>query len=71
MQNDPKTATRRIDLSNCKLLSTYGRNPADAAKETGVKVGGLIKPLLLSKQGILTKIGVLIKTGLIIKPSAR
>jgi hypothetical protein len=78
MQNDQKASTaRHIDLSNCKLLSTYGRNPADAAKETGVKVGGLVKPLLLSKQGvltkqgILTKIGLLIKTGLINKPGSR
>jgi hypothetical protein len=72
MQNGQKASNGRlIDLSNCKLLSTYGRNPADAAKETGVKVGGLVKPLLLSKQGILTKIGELVKTGLIIKPTAR
>jgi hypothetical protein len=72
MQNDQKASTaRHIDLSNCKLLSTYGRNPADAAKESGVKVGGLVKPLLLSKQGILTKIGELIKTGVILKPGVR
>jgi hypothetical protein len=72
MQNDQKASTsRHIDLSNCKLLSTYGRNPADAAKETGVKVGGLVKPLLLSKQGILTKIGQFTKVGVILKPGVR
>jgi hypothetical protein len=51
-------STRRIDLSNCKLLSTYGRNAADSFKADIVKVGGLIK------RGVLIKIGQLRKPGL-------
>jgi hypothetical protein len=48
MQNDKKTpATRRIDLSNCKLLSTYGQTSADALK--AVKVGA--SPII--KQGVV------------------
>jgi hypothetical protein len=63
MQEKNAPATRRIDLSKCKLLSTYGRNLADS-KEDGVKVGALVKPGILTKTGILTKIGVGIKVGL-------
>jgi hypothetical protein len=55
MQNDQKApVTRRIDLSNCKLLSPYGRNGADALK-VGLKFG---------------KVGQLIKRGFVIKPRA-
>jgi hypothetical protein len=58
MQNQPKT--RRIDLSGCKLLSTYGRNVAEATNQN-VKVGAINKPGLLTKLGTLTKIGVVVK----------
>jgi hypothetical protein len=69
MQNDQKApATRRIDLSNSKLLSTYGRNLAEAIKNQEVKVGQLVKPGVLVKEGILSKIGFLTKIGVIIKP---
>jgi hypothetical protein len=51
-------SNRRIDLSSCKLLSTYGRNAADSFKASNVKVGGLVK------RGILIKIGQLRKPGL-------
>jgi hypothetical protein len=57
MQDKNAPTTRRIDLSKCKLLSTYGRNLADS-KEEAVKVGGLVKP------GVLTKIGYGVKVGL-------
>jgi len=49
------SATRRIDLSNCKLLSTYGGNLADRTTDK-VKVGELVKKGLLTKIGALTKI---------------
>jgi hypothetical protein len=56
MQNDKKTpATRRIDLSNCKLLSPYGRNAADTLK-VDTKVGGIIKVGVISKFGLITKL---------------
>ena len=62
MQNDQKApATRRIDLSNCKLLSAYGRSAVDS-NCMPTKIGALIKP------GLLNKFGVLIKSGQIIKP---
>jgi hypothetical protein len=54
--NEKAPSARRIDLSNCKLLSTYGRNPADSTKDTRVKAG-LVKPLF-------TKVGELGKPGL-------
>jgi hypothetical protein len=55
MQNEKAPATRRIDLSNCKLLSTYGRNAADSMKNDQIKIGALVKP------GILIKIGQILK----------
>jgi hypothetical protein len=56
MQNDKKArSARRIDLSNCNLLSTYGRNAADSTKDTRVKAG-LTEPLF-------TKVGELGKPG--------
>jgi hypothetical protein len=56
MQNDKKTpATRRIDLSNCKLLSPYGRNAADTLKVDN-KVGGIIKVGVINKFGLITKL---------------
>jgi hypothetical protein len=56
MQNDKKVpSARRIDLSNCNLLSTYGRNAADSTKDTRVKAG-LTKPLF-------TKVGHMHKPG--------
>jgi hypothetical protein len=58
MQNQPKT-TRRIDLSGCTLLSTYGRNVAEATTQN-VKIGELHKPGLLPKLG-LSKVGVIHK----------
>jgi hypothetical protein len=65
MQNQPKN-TRRIDLSGCKLLSTYGRNVAEAANQN-VKVGAInkpeIRPNLLSKLGLINKIGIISKPG--------
>jgi hypothetical protein len=63
MQDKNAPATRRIDLSKCKLLSTYGRSLADS-KEDGVKVGAPVKTGVLTKYGILTKIGAGIKVGL-------
>jgi hypothetical protein len=49
---DRKTA-RRIDLSKCKLLSTYGQNPGSSPEAT-VKVGGIKTGVKvgLSKPGI-------------------
>jgi hypothetical protein len=76
MQNDQKApAARRIDLSNSKLLSTYGRDlAAAAATNLQTKVGQLVKPGVLVKEGVLTKFG-LIKTGLtkigLTKPTSR
>jgi hypothetical protein len=59
MQNKQDVpSTRRIDLSNCKLLSTYGRNAVDSPKAGDIKVGGLVKT------GILIKIGQIRKPGL-------
>jgi hypothetical protein len=56
MQNDQKTGkTGRIDLSNCKLLSPYGRNAADALK-VGPKVGQSVKIGVISKFGLITKL---------------
>jgi hypothetical protein len=61
MQNNQKApSARRIDLSKCKLLSTYGRNPADSTGDSHIMIGPLTKP------GIV-KVG-LVKTGLI-KPN--
>jgi hypothetical protein len=58
MPNDPKTPpTRRIDLSNCKLLSTYGRNPVGPDYQN-VKIGILVKTGALVKLGILVKVGL-------------
>ena len=55
MKKDEKApAARRIDLSNCKLLSPYGRNAADSVKVDS-KVGGIIKT------GVAIKIGQIIK----------
>ncbi len=55
MQKDQKApATRRIDLSNCKLLSPYGRNAADDLKVHS-KVGGIVKIGLSTKVGVLNK----------------
>jgi hypothetical protein len=63
MQNQPKT-TRRIDLSGCTLLSTYGRNVAEATNQN-IKVGAVnkpeIRPSLLSKLGLINKIGIVTK----------
>jgi len=62
MQNNQKsTATRRIDLSKCKLLSTYGRDLAESAADK-VKVGTPIKT------GVFTKIGGMVKFGFVNKP---
>lgn len=48
MQNNQKTpSARRIDLSKCKLLATYGNNPT--------KVGEVNKFGLINKIGILGK----------------
>jgi hypothetical protein len=45
MQNNRKAPlTRRIDLSHCELLSTYGRNLANGPKGLAVKIGSIIKP---------------------------
>ena len=60
-KNEKSSVPRRIDLSNCKLLSTYGRNLVDSTTD-GVKVGTPVKT------GILTKIGGLVKHGIIGKP---
>jgi hypothetical protein len=61
MQNDQKApAKRRIDLSNCKLLSAYGRNAVDS-NCMPTKVGTLTKPGILNKFGILTKSGLMTK----------
>ena len=59
-KNQKPFATRRIDLSNCKLLSTYGRNLASSSTD-GVKVGTPVKTGF-------TKIGGLVKFGIIGKP---
>jgi hypothetical protein len=62
MPNDSKTpATRRIDLSDCKLLSTYGRSLVGPTYQD-VKVG------ILTKAGLLTKLGLSVKIGLIGRP---
>lgn len=56
MSNDQKAPiTRRIDLSNCKLLSPYGQNIADRLK-------------IDAKAGMIQKIGFLNKPGIIGKP---
>ena len=45
MQSNQKAPlTRRIDLSNCVLLSTYGRDLTNAPKGLAVKIGAMIKP---------------------------
>lgn len=62
MDNEKPSVTRRIDLSNCKLLSAYGRNLADPTTQK-VKVGTLNKPGILTKTGGIVKIGVVIKPG--------
>ena len=55
MQNDQKTPSpRRIDLSNCKLLSTYGLDPADSTGSTRIKVGELLKTGLF-RLGVVSK----------------
>lgn len=62
MQNKQKpSGTRRIDLSKCNLLSTYGRDLAESAADK-VKVGAPVKT------GIFTKIGGMVKYGVVIKP---
>jgi hypothetical protein len=75
MQNQPKT-TRRIDLSGCTLLSTYGRNVAEATGQN-IKIGQIGKPEIrpnltkigsLNKPGLLTKLGTLNKIGVVVKP---
>jgi hypothetical protein len=59
MQDQKKApVTRRVDLSKCTLLSTYGRNVADSTAGMNVKIGPMGKP------GILTKIGAILKPGL-------
>jgi hypothetical protein len=61
MQKDQQApATRRIDLSNCKLLSPYGRNAADSLK-VDVKVGGLVKEGVVIKTGLINKFGLITK----------
>lgn len=52
-KNEKVRSARRIDLSNCKLLSTYGRSLTDSTNDTRVKAG-LVKPLF-------TKIGQVMK----------
>jgi hypothetical protein len=52
-QNSP--VTRRIDLSDCKLLLPYGRNAAVDLK-VDAKVGGCVK-IGLSKVGVIGKPG--------------
>jgi hypothetical protein len=42
-KNEKIPVPRRIDLSNCELLSTYGRNLVKVPKALAVKVG-TIKP---------------------------
>jgi hypothetical protein len=64
MQNQPKN-TRRIDLSNCKLLSTYGRDLSAPTTNLQTKVGTFVKPGILTKTGLITKIGI------VGKPEAR
>ena len=59
-KNEKPSATRRIDLSNCKLLSTYGRELVDSTTD-GVKVGAPIKTGF-------TKVGGLVKFGVVGKP---
>jgi hypothetical protein len=59
-KNEKPSATRRIDLSNCKLLSTYGRNLAGSATD-GVKVGAPVKTGF-------TKVGGMVKLGIVGKP---
>ena len=59
-KNEKPSATRRIDLSNCKLLCTYGRNLATSSTD-GVKVGAPVKTGL-------TKIGGMVKFGIVGKP---
>jgi hypothetical protein len=59
-KNQKPSVTRRIDLSNCKLLSTYGRNLASSSTD-GVKVGTPVKTGF-------TKIGGMVKFGIITKP---
>jgi len=59
-KNEKPSITRRIDLSNCKLLSTYGRNLANSSTD-GVKVGAPVKTGF-------TKIGGLVKAGVVGKP---
>jgi hypothetical protein len=55
-KDQKKSAARRIDLSNCKLLAPYGRNGADSLKvgtKVGeiVKIGGMVKPGIMPKPG--------------------
>ena len=59
-KNEKPSVTRRIDLSNCKLLSTYGRELVGSTTD-GVKVGAPIKTGF-------TKIGGLVKHGIVGKP---
>jgi hypothetical protein len=62
MPNDSQTpATRGIDLSDCKLLSPYGRSLVGPTYQN-VKVG------ILVKSGLLTKLGLAVKIGLIGRP---
>jgi hypothetical protein len=56
MKNTKKPVSRRINLSNSKLLSTYGRNIAEAMKSNDeVKVGEMVKPLMFAKVGAIGK----------------
>lgn len=64
-KNEKPSATRRIDLSNCKLLSTYGRELVDSTTD-GVKVGAPIKTGF-TKIG-LNKVGGMVKFGVVGKP---
>ena len=60
-KNEKPSVTRRIDLSNCKLLSAYGRDLVDPTTD-GIKVGAPVKT------GTFTKIGGMVKFGIIGKP---
>ena len=60
MENEKPSVTRRIDLSKCKLLSTYGRDLVDSTTDK-VKVGTPIKTGF-NKVG-LNKVGGMVKFG--------
>lgn len=62
MPNESKApSTRRINLSDCKLLSTYGQSLVGPAYQN-VKVGTLVKSGLLTKLGLAVKIGLIRKS---------